>query len=111
MFEPFFSFLFSLFCLKKKKSILINLLYSCLEYIFANLVDKDIVCNKRQETRGLFGSYFQEQFFVLKNMENTKTPFFQRTPKWCSLCFQKLFSRTVFKNRNRTRPRILPSDT
>ena len=55
---------------------------------------------KQEVENKLFGSYFQEQSFVLKNMENTinlfgshfscsQNPYFQRTPI-------SEFSKTIF---------------
>ena len=51
---------------------------------------------------------FGSQFFTIQKKPKNTTPnqenknSFQKTTKWCSLCFQRPFSRIVFKNRNQT---------
>ena len=65
----------------------------CLVHVFEN-------CFLLSKTRK---ACFVPSFFVLKNVEHTENTklknktSFERTPKRCFLCFQKLFS--IFKNK------------
>ena len=66
---------------------------------------KTVFCLKN---KGNMENTFGSQIFTIQkklknttlNQENKNS--FQKTTKWCSLCFQRPFSRIVLKNRNQT---------
>ena len=71
---------------------------------------KTVFCSKKQGEQGKHGCLVPSFLLFRKtqktlNQENKNS--FQRTSKVFFLFFQKLFSRTVFKNRNQIGPLFL----
>ena len=89
---------------RKKLSCTYPKLWACLVLVFEN----SFLFSKTRRTRktclvpNFFSSGKTQRTYKTLNVENKNN--FQKTQKWCSLCIQKLFSRTVFKNRNQTGP-------
>ena len=85
---------------KKTNIILINfdIHVNIMFKILIRLINFFYICNKCSNRKTL-------RIHKTLNLENKNNS--QRTPKCCSLCFQKLFSRTIFKSRNQTGPKIL----
>ena len=93
---------------KLKNRDKIQKLRACLVSIFENCFMFSKIRRTRKKRKArlvpcllLFRKIQRTQKILNQNNKNS----FQRTPKWCFLCFHKPFSITVFKNRNQTGPK------